>query len=148
MVFFLVLNLFCKSGLCREGADRSNVKTQGRAGNSMETQNSKGSYGVYPVRFYKKVISGVDGNRCRMYPSCSRYCLDAVKKHGGFMGWIMTCDRLMRCGRDETVLGKKIGPFGRELTYDPVGNNDFWRQKHLDLKKIPGGKTHSGTDAK
>ncbi len=77
-------------------------------------------------RFYKQYISPADGNRCGMYPSCSSYGQEAVKKHGLFIGWIMTCDRLIRCGRDETKLSPQIFSSNKLLTVDPVAANDFW----------------------
>ncbi|SLM33225.1 conserved hypothetical protein [Desulfamplus magnetovallimortis] len=78
--------------------------------------------------FYKKHISVTDGNRCAMFPSCSKYAEDALKKHGLFIGWIMTCDRLIRCGRDETkhLRAKPFESNGRIFFSDPVKANDFW----------------------
>lgn len=81
-------------------------------------------------RFYKQYISSADGNRCGMYPSCSSYGQEAVKKHGLFIGWIMTCDRLIRCGRDETKLSQSISSSNKLLTVDPVAANDFWWYSH------------------
>lgn len=81
-------------------------------------------------RFYKQYISPADGNRCGMYPSCSSYGQEAVKKHGLFIGWIMTCDRLIRCGRDETKLSQSISSSNKLLTVDPVAANDFWWYSH------------------
>lgn len=78
------------------------------------------------IRFYQEHISVVDGNRCQMYPSCSAYASRAFKKHGVVVGWIMTCDRLVRCGRDETLVSMKLGIDNTEFTYDPVSANDFW----------------------
>ncbi|CAN2041840.1 conserved exported hypothetical protein [Candidatus Magnetomoraceae bacterium gMMP-15] len=82
------------------------------------------------VIFYRKGLnhlSAVRRGHCPMYPSCSSYSLEAIKKHGFFMGWIMTCDRLMRCGRDETKLSTSIQTEnGSWHYYDPVENNDFW----------------------
>jgi len=80
----------------------------------------------YPIKFYRNYISGADGNRCPMYPSCSQYCMDALKKHGLFLGWIMCSDRLMRCGRDETKLSPHVLIHGEKLSFDPLNNNDFW----------------------
>jgi putative membrane protein insertion efficiency factor len=51
------------------------------------------------VRFYQIFISPVKQQNCRMYPSCSHYSLQALKKHG-FIGILMTADRLNRCGHD------------------------------------------------
>ena len=61
-----------------------------------------------------------------MSPSCSAYSKEAFQTHGFFLGWIMTCDRLMRCGRDETHLAPGVWtPEGR-LTSDPLSANDAW----------------------
>lgn len=78
------------------------------------------------IVFYQAHISGIDGNRCPMYPSCSRYCAQAIQKHGFGLGWIMACDRLLRCGRDEVRMSPYVRINGRELTFDPVSANDFW----------------------
>lgn len=75
---------------------------------------------------YREHISAVDGDRCGMSPSCSGYGEQAIKKHGLFMGWIMTCDRLIRCGRDETQISRSIRSNGKLLTLDPLEANDFW----------------------
>ncbi|MBC2704562.1 membrane protein insertion efficiency factor YidD [Desulfobacula sp.] len=77
-------------------------------------------------KFYQEHISVVDGNRCSMYPSCSRYASRAFEKHGPVLGWIMTCDRLVRCGRDEVKLSEKVIMNHQELIYDSVEANDFW----------------------
>jgi len=66
------------------------------------------------VKMYGNYISPIDGKSCPMYPTCSEYSLRCFKKHGFFIGWMMTCDRLFRCGRDELRLS------------DPLENNDFW----------------------
>ena len=79
-----------------------------------------------PITFYQKFISPADGHRCQMSPSCSAYSREAFQAHGLFLGWIMTCDRLMRCGRDETHLSPGIlTPDGRQ-TLDPLSGNDSW----------------------
>lgn len=81
---------------------------------------------LYPIKFFSKYISPVDGNRCPMYPSCSKYCLESAQKHGLLMGWIMSCDRLVRCGRDEIKLAPTVLVNDAKLSYDPLINNDFW----------------------
>lgn len=92
-------------------------------------KTSPGNPVLYPVIFFTKFISGVDGNRCPMYPTCSRYAVEAIEKHGVLMGWVMTCDRLIRCGRDETRLSPPVWIKGAKHTYDPVDANDFWWKK-------------------
>ncbi len=81
---------------------------------------------LFPIQIFRNYISGADGNRCPMHPSCSTYSMEALKKHGPLMGWVMTCDRLLRCGRDELKLSPSIMVRGKTRTYDPVSNNDFW----------------------
>ena len=81
------------------------------------------------IRFYKVHLSPSDGDRCSMYPTCSAYAAQAVKKHGLLMGWIMACDRLVRCGRDETHLAPGLSKDGKIYTVDPVEANDFWWYK-------------------
>jgi putative membrane protein insertion efficiency factor len=78
------------------------------------------------IKFYQEHISVVDGDRCQMYPSCSSYALKTIEKHGPFLGWAMACDRLVRCGRDETRLSMQMVLNNNQLTYDPVDANDFW----------------------
>lgn len=78
------------------------------------------------IQIYQAHISGIDGNRCPMYPSCSRYCAQAIRKHGFGIGWIMSCDRLLRCGRDEVQRSPHVRVNGHELIFDPVSANDFW----------------------
>lgn len=78
------------------------------------------------IRFYQSHISPVDGDRCPMTPSCSEYARQAIRKHGPVLGWIMACDRLMRCGRDEVRLAPVRRIKGQPFTFDPVAANDFW----------------------
>ncbi|WDP93271.1 MAG: membrane protein insertion efficiency factor YidD [Desulfobacter sp.] len=78
------------------------------------------------IAFFQDHISAADGNRCPMTPSCSAYAARAVQKHGLVIGWIMACDRLVRCGRDEARISPHIRIKGREYISDPVSANDFW----------------------
>jgi len=82
---------------------------------------------LYPVKLFNTYISGADGDRCQMYPSCSQYCIEAFKKRGAILGWIMSCDRLVRCGRDEGKLSAPIWVDGEKRINDPVDHNDFLR---------------------
>ena len=78
------------------------------------------------IHLHSAYISPIDGKNCPMYPSCSRYSLQCLEKHGLIIGWFMTFDRLMRCGRDELRLSPAILVNDELLCYDPVENNDFW----------------------
>lgn len=93
---------------------------------SEHRQESEPAPFVFPIQVFRNFLSGADGQRCAMVPSCSTYALEAVKKHGSIIGWVMTCDRLMRCGLDETRHTPPVRVGRRILSSDPVENNDFW----------------------
>ena len=78
------------------------------------------------VEAYRTYISPIDGKTCPMYPTDSKYSVLSFKKHGFFIGWMMTIDRLFRCGRDELRLSPWIRVNGEIRCYDPLENNDFW----------------------
>ena len=90
-----------------------------------EDENPTGAF-LYPIKFFQTYISGADGDRCAMHPSCSSYAADAFKQHGAFWGWIMACDRLMRCGRDEVRHSSPVWKNNAAYSYDPIENHDFW----------------------
>lgn len=49
------------------------------------------------IRFYQLAISPLLGPRCRFYPSCSAYAIEALKRHGPLYGSWLTLRRLVRC---------------------------------------------------
>ena len=63
---------------------------------------------IFFVRAYKVVLSPMLGNCCRFEPSCSVYCIEALRTHGAMRGLWLTVRRLFRC--------RPFGPSG----YDPV----------------------------
>ncbi len=91
-----------------------------------EKKSGQANAGAVLVRFYQKYISPIDGSDCPMYPSCTRYSVESFKKHGFLLGWIMTVDRLYRCGRDELKRSPTVATAGGRKCFDPVYNNDFW----------------------
>ena len=46
---------------------------------------------------YRRFISPLLGPRCRFYPSCSAYALEAVQVHGALRGTWLAARRLSRC---------------------------------------------------
>ena len=46
---------------------------------------------------YRRFISPLLGPRCRFYPSCSAYALEAVQLHGALRGSWLAVRRLSRC---------------------------------------------------
>ncbi len=90
-----------------------------------ESTSPLGSLLIGSIRFYQDVISSVIGADCPMHPSCSAYGIEAIEKHGFFVGILMTADRLIH-ESDEISLGPEIETEGRLKVHDPVENNDFW----------------------
>ena len=121
IIFFIILVL-C-SNTCFAEQSMTVAKNHYLSSERAEKQEN---FVLYPIKFYRNYISKADGYRCPMYPSCSQYCMEAFKKHGLFLGWIMCSDRLMRCGRDEIKLSPHVLIQGEKHSFDPVNHNDFW----------------------
>lgn len=60
------------------------------------------------VRAYQVVLSPHIGTCCRFEPSCSAYCIEALRTHGVVSGCWLALRRILRC--------RPFGPSG----YDPV----------------------------
>lgn len=52
---------------------------------------------VLLVRGYQLLISPLLGPRCRFYPSCSAYAVEALTRHGALRGTWLATRRLLRC---------------------------------------------------
>jgi hypothetical protein len=52
---------------------------------------------ILPIRFYQKVISPALPSRCKYYPSCSAYAIEAIRVHGAGRGLLLAGWRLLRC---------------------------------------------------
>ncbi len=49
------------------------------------------------VRAYQVVVSPLLGPRCKYYPSCSSYAIEAVRVHGALRGCGLAAWRVLRC---------------------------------------------------
>jgi putative membrane protein insertion efficiency factor len=52
---------------------------------------------VVPIRIYQRTLSPLLGPRCRFYPSCSHYAIEAIERHGAARGTWLAAKRLVRC---------------------------------------------------
>lgn len=52
---------------------------------------------------YSNYISDTRGQNCPMYPSCSRYSIQAFSEFGALKGVLLTSDRLIRCGHEQSI---------------------------------------------
>lgn len=49
------------------------------------------------IRLYQWTVSPLLGPRCRFYPSCSQYALEAIQRFGVLKGGWLAARRLARC---------------------------------------------------
>jgi len=80
---------------------------------------------LWLLTFYQKTVGPVVSGRCNMHPTCSRYSVESIRKHGPVIGIVMTADRMMH-ELDEQDLAPLIRVGNRYRYFDPVENNDFW----------------------
>jgi len=67
---------------------------------------------VLLIRGYQKIISPWLGQRCRFSPTCSQYCIDALRQHGMVYGLWLGMKRIFKChpfhpGGHDPVPGQK-----------------------------------------
>lgn len=53
---------------------------------------------LWAISFYQRFISPLLGDRCRFYPSCSSYTIQAIEKFGLAKGTVLGFLRIMKCG--------------------------------------------------
>lgn len=49
------------------------------------------------LKIYQKHVSPKLAPRCKFYPTCSNYAIQAVEMHGAVVGMALTLWRLLRC---------------------------------------------------
>ena len=52
------------------------------------------------IKFYKKHISiffEKNGVKCKFYPTCSEYAIQAFEKYGFFKGFFLAIKRILKC---------------------------------------------------
>lgn len=52
---------------------------------------------ILPIMIYRLLISPLLGPRCRFYPTCSSYAIEAIKVHGALFGLFLMVKRLLKC---------------------------------------------------
>lgn len=89
---------------------------------------------LLPVHVYRKLISPMLGPRCRYYPTCSAYAVDAVKQYGAFRGTILASWRVVRCN-----------PMS-DGGFDYVEDQKLFRTKHSSAESAESHKHQHGPD--
>ena len=68
-----------------------------------------------PLKLYQALISPAIGPRCKFYPSCSEYAVQAIVRFGILRGLVLAAWRLLRCN-----------PFSHG-GFDPVDNQRLFK---------------------
>jgi uncharacterized protein len=89
------------------------------------------------VRGYQVFVSPALPRRCKYYPSCSQYAIDALREYGAFRGFVLGGWRLLRCnpwsygGYDpverQTLFGGHRERTGRDACCGSVGGHAHGR---------------------
>ena len=78
------------------------------------------------IRVYQKVLSPLLGPRCRFYPSCSAYAVEAIQVHGAGKGSVLAVARIGRCHPWNPGGVDHVPPRGswKPEPYVPLENHD------------------------
>ena len=83
------------------------------------------SFYILLIKSYQFIISPIFANKCRYFPTCSQYYIDALKTHGFVKGTYLGFKRILSC-HPIKILGGGSG-------LDLVPN-----KKSLDKEKLNG----------
>jgi putative membrane protein insertion efficiency factor len=63
----------------------------------MNTPSIAARLGIGVVWLYQVMLGPLFGGRCRFYPSCSNYAMEALREHGLLRGSWLALRRIGRC---------------------------------------------------
>tara|TARA_B100001057_G_C22663285_1_gene876813 strand:+ start:22 stop:282 length:261 start_codon:yes stop_codon:yes gene_type:complete len=55
------------------------------------------SFNIFLIKSYQFIISPIFANKCRYFPTCSQYYIDALKTHGFVKGTYLGFKRILSC---------------------------------------------------
>ena len=55
------------------------------------------SFNILLIKSYQFIISPIFANKCRYFPTCSQYYIDALKTHGFVKGTFLGFKRILSC---------------------------------------------------
>jgi uncharacterized protein len=80
---------------------------------------------IGPIRAYQRLLSPALPRRCKYYPTCSAYAVQAIETYGILRGAILAVWRLLRCN-----------PFSRG-GYDPISAQTLFHRPHPCIPEKP-----------
>ena len=99
------------------------------------------------MRFYQRAISPGIPARCKYYPSCSEYAVQAIRRYGVLRGVVLAAWRILRCnpwshGGVDFVEDQKLFRTHRA----PSGSHTCTSQTSYSRSSMPAsGSWSSGT---
>ena len=94
---------------------------------------------IAPIRLYQRLISPAIAPRCRYYPTCSSYAVEAIRELGPIRGTILAGWRVLRCN-----------PWSHggvdELSDRTLFRNTPTRSERTARRALPGGGASDGAD--
>lgn len=88
---------------------------------------------LIPIWAYRLLVSPFTPPSCRFQPTCSEYAIEALKRHGFWAGFVLSCRRLAACHPFEK-LGARDGFDPVPLEILPIAWYAPWRVKSADPK--------------
>jgi len=112
----------------------------------IEKHSENDSWFYQSIRYYKKNVSPMQGERCPAFPTCSSYTLYSMLEYGFFTGFIIGADRLFIRESDDMFKGSMYfktddNSYLKGGYYDiPEANNLFikkdWRYIDPDFYRV------------
>jgi putative component of membrane protein insertase Oxa1/YidC/SpoIIIJ protein YidD len=80
----------------------------------------------WPIRLYQLTFSRQDLAHCPMFPSCSRFAIQAYEAYDPLQATLMTADRLLRDNPGALLRYRPVAVGGRVLLADPPEDHRLW----------------------
>lgn len=134
LIFYLACLLTSSTALSDTMKSPWELKVPHKKGNPYQNTSFTKLPVQFLLRFYQKFIGPTKGRYCPMYPSCSQYSLEAIRRYGLIHGLLMTADRLHRCSHDILQYPVIDTPAGARFA-DPVHLNTigYYRRQEVTL---------------
>ncbi len=52
---------------------------------------------IFLIKIYRQYISPLKTGKCRFYPTCSEYAIEALEKYGTAKGTYLSVRRILKC---------------------------------------------------
>ena len=86
------------------------------------------------IRAYQLLISPFILDRCRYYPSCSNYSLEAINKYGIAQGGYFSLKRILRCHPFGSWGYDPVPKKNEENTIHPKDNRGHLNEKQIKIE--------------